>query len=544
LDGRTYTAARVVRRGKNPQNATTKEARLECGADVLAADPKTLTAEVERLLGLDFAQFNKTVVLPQGRFADFLHDTSASRAKLLSDVLGLGVYARVGQAARERAKSLADRAATLESTLDVGPDVSEEHLAELRARVVAIDDAVAAVDAAAPGLEALVEQRRAATAEADGVEQQLDALAAIEMPAGVEELDAQLQVAADALTASDQAATAAGEAVAAAEDAAGQHRTVAECEQLLELHRRHAVATEQHEAAEAALAERNGALTAAVAQADAARAAVEGRRAVVEEQQAAVAAAADALAELGERGVLEAARNDHLRLAELEPQQDIATQAAAAATETAAVAAAAAQSAMAAVQEAERLEPAVALAARLHEGDTCPVCQQVVPQLPAERSHGHEEIEALRAALQVAEQQRIAAERAERKAETALVELRTEHRQVTERLAGQPDLPTVTARLDQFAERSAAVEAARAAEREAKAALGELERSETTQQALAGEADAREALAAAQAVLETQRTAVEASEQALVDVPPTAELEAEHETATRLAEELSAARQA
>ena len=544
LDGRAYTAARVVRRGKNPQNATTKEARLECGADVLAADPKGLTAEVERLLGLDFAQFNKTVVLPQGRFADFLHDKPGDRVELLRDALGLGVYARVGQAARERAKSLTDRATTLESTLDVGPEVSEEHLAELRARVVAIDDAVAAVDAAAPGLEALVEQRRAATAEAERVEQQLDALAAIEMPDGEEELDAQLQEAADALTASDQAATAAGEAVTAAEDAAGQHRTVAECEQQLDLHRRHAVATEQHQAAQAALAERNGALTAAVAQADAARAAVEGRRAVVEQQQAAVTAAAEAMAEMGERGVLEAARNDHLRLAELEPQVAAAAQAAAAATETAAVAAAAAQSAMAAVQEAERLEPAVALAARLHQGDTCPVCQQVVPQLPAERSHGHEEIEALRAAAKRAEEQRVTAERAERAADTALVELRTEHRQVTQRLVGQPDLPTVSARLDQFDERSAAVDAARAAERDAKAALAELERSKATQAASTGEANAREALAAAQAVLEARRIALEASEQALVDVPPPAELEAEHETATRLAEELSAARQA
>ena len=49
-----------------------------------------MSAEVARLLGLDVDQFNRTVVLPQGRFADFLHDNPAERQATLRQLLGVG----------------------------------------------------------------------------------------------------------------------------------------------------------------------------------------------------------------------------------------------------------------------------------------------------------------------------------------------------------------------------------------------------------------------------------------------------------------------
>ena len=63
VGGREYTAVRVVRRTRT--GATTAEARLECGSDTIAANADELTAEVEKLVGLNFEQFTKCVVLPQ-----------------------------------------------------------------------------------------------------------------------------------------------------------------------------------------------------------------------------------------------------------------------------------------------------------------------------------------------------------------------------------------------------------------------------------------------------------------------------------------------
>ena len=69
VGGELYTAVRVVRR--TTDGATTKEARLEKGETILAGRASEMAPAVERLLGLDFDRFTKTVVLPQGRFAQF-----------------------------------------------------------------------------------------------------------------------------------------------------------------------------------------------------------------------------------------------------------------------------------------------------------------------------------------------------------------------------------------------------------------------------------------------------------------------------------------
>ena len=50
--GVAYTAVRVVKR--TPKGASTRDARLERGGTVLASDARSVTAEVERVLGLSF----------------------------------------------------------------------------------------------------------------------------------------------------------------------------------------------------------------------------------------------------------------------------------------------------------------------------------------------------------------------------------------------------------------------------------------------------------------------------------------------------------
>ena len=95
LGGRRYSATRLVQR--QGSGATTKEARLEAGDEVLASEARGMTTAVTELLGLDAAQFNRTIVLPQGRFADFLHDEPGKRQETLRGLLGLNVYRDIAQ---------------------------------------------------------------------------------------------------------------------------------------------------------------------------------------------------------------------------------------------------------------------------------------------------------------------------------------------------------------------------------------------------------------------------------------------------------------
>lgn len=132
VGGERYTAARVVRRTAN--GATTREARLEHGETVLAGQAREMGPRVEKLLGLDFDRFTKTVVLPQGRFAQFLHDKASDRQELLRHLLELGIYSRIGEEARRRASEARVRLDELEGQLaEAAP--TQEQVAGLAATV-------------------------------------------------------------------------------------------------------------------------------------------------------------------------------------------------------------------------------------------------------------------------------------------------------------------------------------------------------------------------------------------------------------------------
>jgi len=72
---------------------------------------------VENIVGLDFNGFTKSVVLPQGRFDEFLKGRIDERRKILSDLLLLDVYSRMMQRANEIAKENKNKSDTLAGLL-------------------------------------------------------------------------------------------------------------------------------------------------------------------------------------------------------------------------------------------------------------------------------------------------------------------------------------------------------------------------------------------------------------------------------------------
>ena len=183
-----YTAVRLVQRTRN--GATTKEARLERGDEVLAADARSMSAEVTRLLGLDVDQFNRTVVLPQGRFADFLHDSPADRQSTLRQLLGLEIYQQVAATARQRAAALRNQVDALRPELDEG---DRELTADRRVALVEHHDRVVTTRMAfIEALQRLVElasEIAALDARLAAVDDQLALLDGVRPPAGLAALD-------------------------------------------------------------------------------------------------------------------------------------------------------------------------------------------------------------------------------------------------------------------------------------------------------------------------------------------------------------------
>jgi len=214
LAGTAYTAVRVVRRTK--AGATTKEARLQRGDEVLAADARAVTEAATELLGLDLEQFTKCVVLPQGAFAALLHDTSAKRQDLLVKLLDLGVYEQVAVAARRRVQEADQRLAVLDGQLHQLGSATDDAVAAAEARASATTALVARLDAAAPALDALGDRLRAIDAAVTGVVGQLEALEGVAVPAEVGSVADAVRAATDQVASAEQAER---EALAVVEDA-------------------------------------------------------------------------------------------------------------------------------------------------------------------------------------------------------------------------------------------------------------------------------------------------------------------------------------
>lgn len=227
---RVFTAARVVRRTKT--GATTPEARLEEHVDeirqVIASGADDVNEAVSRILGLSFDQFTKAVLLPQGAFAAFLHDTPAKRQDLLKALLDLDVYGRMRELAQvRRSRSELEVEACereLASLAYATADSESEALAALTTLTAALDRVAAdqaRVDELSVGL-AEVDRELAARREL------AQALASLRPPDDLAELASQLAMALARQVELTAAATAASEAVDEAEKVVAALPAVAE----------------------------------------------------------------------------------------------------------------------------------------------------------------------------------------------------------------------------------------------------------------------------------------------------------------------------
>jgi exonuclease SbcC len=212
---RAYTAVRVVRR--TATGATTKEARLEHDGNVLAGDADAMTAAVERVLGLGFDQFTKSVVLPQGDFARFLHDKPSARQELLVKLLELDVYERMRADANSRVKAAEASVEITERHLQSMADATPESVAAAAGRVELLVALRAEIDQAQPQLDDLVRRRADHDAAAAAADAAVSLLSQVRVPDGVDALAEAVAAAEAAVAQATEASQAARAGVGAAE---------------------------------------------------------------------------------------------------------------------------------------------------------------------------------------------------------------------------------------------------------------------------------------------------------------------------------------
>jgi DNA repair protein SbcC/Rad50 len=143
---------RIARTGRWNGRSMTTELRLEqrAGADwVPLADSVTKAKPiVEQIIGLDFGEFTKSVVLPQGRFDEFLKGRADERRQILSDLLDLDIYARMMRRANQIADEHKTRVSFIEGLLKTDfAGATPENLERVRAQLTEIEPQLQPIEA-------------------------------------------------------------------------------------------------------------------------------------------------------------------------------------------------------------------------------------------------------------------------------------------------------------------------------------------------------------------------------------------------------------
>ncbi|MER7546330.1 AAA family ATPase [Actinomadura sp.] len=308
--GRRYGVVRSLARSARGA-VTTREARLDeldpaadpaLGVEeLLAAQVRSIAAgervteAVERITGLEYRFFTQCVVLPQGRFADFLQAEPRKRQDLLVQLLDAGKFELVKQRAGEEEKAAEARAAAAEAQLGKLTEADEAAETEAARHLDRLGALTERVRSALDDLQRTDAEVREREAEADEGERALAALAALAMPEDVPTL------ADDLRAASDEAERLAREAARCEERESAAHDRLARLgdKTVLDLagraHRDHARISAEIEDVQGEIAEARGVLAEAEADAEAARASLrqaEDERQRVRDEHAAAGLAA------------------------------------------------------------------------------------------------------------------------------------------------------------------------------------------------------------------------------------------------------------
>jgi len=108
IDGFAYRANWSIRRARNKpegslQNYEMSLTRIEANT-VIPGRKTELLNEIERLLGLSFDQFTRSVLLAQGDFTAFMKAHKNEKAELLEKLTGTQIYAQISAKIYEKNK--------------------------------------------------------------------------------------------------------------------------------------------------------------------------------------------------------------------------------------------------------------------------------------------------------------------------------------------------------------------------------------------------------------------------------------------------------
>ncbi len=130
-NGKHYQADWAVRRARNTVkgNLQPKERCLKNIDENFCFDKDNdIKAEIASVIGLDFEQFLRTVMLSQGEFTKFLNSSDNDKADILEKLTGIDIYSKIGKKIYDKTKVKKTEKERLSEVLDRLPQVNEEEI--------------------------------------------------------------------------------------------------------------------------------------------------------------------------------------------------------------------------------------------------------------------------------------------------------------------------------------------------------------------------------------------------------------------------------
>lgn len=130
-----YEVSREIK--KNKSGSISHNARLvkknDGNIEIVSEKAKNVTENIIKIIGLDYKDFIRSVVLPQGKFSEFLMLKNIERRNMLERIFGLEKYGTyLNEAINEKRKNQIKIVDDINSKLEVFVDISEEFLNRLK----------------------------------------------------------------------------------------------------------------------------------------------------------------------------------------------------------------------------------------------------------------------------------------------------------------------------------------------------------------------------------------------------------------------------
>ena len=122
IDKNRYRCRWGQRRARNKSDGNLQDATHEIAnadnGNLLESGIKKTKAHIQELIGMDFSQFTRSIMLAQGSFAAFLKSDIGDRAAILEKITGTAIYAKISLNVHEKKRFEEDVLSKLQAGVD------------------------------------------------------------------------------------------------------------------------------------------------------------------------------------------------------------------------------------------------------------------------------------------------------------------------------------------------------------------------------------------------------------------------------------------